>query len=284
MTAIIPPGITPTGERVERFIEGVGLVVFENYGPGTWMTKKGEPAKISRRRYLLDGEEQDAVSSITDTLDKPALQRWIEDQATRGAVVAERLGELVDVPEEDWAGRVKSLGIGATAKKEEGGDRGTVIHTAMDDLTRGIIPNPADFPEIGRPWVRGAMRAWLKLDPKVIASEEIVCNPELGYAGRPDLVATVDGKVTLIDWKSGKGRVFDQSHYQTRLYAMALHFCGIDVERILVVGIGNDGGHELIDCAVTEEEAKALITVYRSRKRANSSMATQRKIANKGAA
>lgn len=284
MTTMVPHGVTPTGERVERVIEGVGTVVFENYGPGEWMTQKGDPAKKPRRRYLLDEEELDSVSSIVGTMDKPALQRWIEDQATRGAVQAERLGELAGVPEQDWAWRVKSLGLGASAKRDEGADRGTAIHAAFHTLAvEGNAPNPADFSAIARPWVQGAMRAWLVMDPQLIASEEIVCNPTLRYGGRPDLVAMIDGKVTLIDYKTGKGKVFPEAHYQTRLYEMALAHCGINVEQIKLVGIGDDGAFELIDCEVSQAEAEALLMVYRSRKRVNAGMATQRQIAKAAA-
>lgn len=280
MTTIVPPGVTPTGERVERDIPGVGLVVFENYGPGEWMTQKGEPAKRSRRRYLLDGEEVDSVSSIVDALRKEALERWIEDQACRGAVQAERLGELTDVPEEDYAWRIRSLGLGASAKRDEGADRGTVIHEAMQGLAEGRVPNPADVPGAARPWIQGAMRAWLALEitpGNVILSEEIVAHPELRYAGRPDLVAKIDGVVTLLDYKSGRGRVYGEAHFQTRLYQMALACCGIPVERIVLVGIADDGGFELIDCAVTEDQAAALLVVHRARRLVNASMADQRR-------
>lgn len=277
---IVPPGVSPTGERVERQIDGVGVAVFENYGPGEWLTQKGTPAKKSRRRYLLDDQELDSVSQIVGTLDKPALQRWIEDEATRGAVQAERLGELAGVPEQDWAWRVKSLGLGASAKRDEGADRGLVIHSAFHKLgVDGTVPNPADFPAIARRWVQGAMRAWLSLNPEVIAAEEIVCNPVLRYGGRPDMVAMVDGKVTLLDWKTGKGRVFDSAHYQARLYAMALAHCGVDVERVVLVGIADDGEFEPMECQITEAEAEALVITYRARKRTNAAMADARKAA-----
>lgn len=280
MTTIVPAGVTPTGERVERVIDGIGTVTFENYGPGEWMTKKGDPAKIAKRRYLLDGEEIDSVSSIVGTLDKPALLYWYEDQTARGAVQAERMGELVDVPEEDYAKRIKALGLGASAKRDEGADRGNAIHAAFHKLaTEGKAPNPAEFPALARPWVQGALCAWLAMDPELIASEEIVCNPVYLYGGRPDLVAMVDGKRTLIDYKTGKGRVYDQAHYQTRLYEMALRHCGVEIERIVIVGINDSGGFELIDCEITEAEAEALIVVYRSRRRANCNMAVQRNVA-----
>ena len=283
MTTIVPPGVTPTGETVVREIPGVGTVTFENYGPGEWMTKKGEPAKTSRRRYLLDGEELDSVSSIVGTLEKPALYHWHEDWGARGAVQAERMGELAGVPEEDYVKRIKSLGLGATAKKEEGADRGTVIHEGMQSLANGVVPNPADVPGIARPWLQGAMAVWLALRPKMICAEEIVCHAELGYAGRPDLIADVDGAVTLLDYKTGKGRVFREAHFQTRLYAMAKACEGLGIDRILIVGINDEGGFELVDCEASEEDALALLATYRACKRINAGMADQRRIARAAA-
>lgn len=288
---IVPPGLTATGETIVRNLPGIGVLKFEDYPPYSWLTQKGEPAKKSRRRYLL-GEteltantELDAVSSVKDTLSKGSLLRWIEDQATRGAVLAERLGELEDVPEEDWMLRVKSLGLGATAKKEEGADRGKAVHTALHTLaSEGKPPNPAAHPPEWRPWMQGAIRAWLSLAPEMVEAEGIVCHPELGYAGRFDLLAMVDGQLTLLDYKSGKGRVFDDAHYQTRLYEMALLRClEIKVDRIVIIGIDDDGGFQLVECEASEEDALALLHTFRSRKRINAGMATQRALAKAAA-
>lgn len=272
-------------EIVVRELPGLGTLRFENLAPGEWLTKKGEPAKTARRRYLFNGEEVDGVSSIVGALDKPALLRWIEDQATRGAVHAERMGELAGLPEWEWKDRVRFLNLGASAKRDEGADRGTAVHEAFHSLaTTGDAPNPADYPAIARPWLQGAIRAWMAMDPEPITSEEIVCHPEMLYAGRPDLIARVAGRRTLIDYKTGRGRVFDQAHYQTRGYAEALPFCGDGVDRILIVGIADDGGFELVGCEATPEDWAALLRVYRSRKQINAGMAEQRKAARKLAA
>lgn len=286
MTTLVPAGVSPTGERVVREIPNIGTLVFENYGPGEWMTKKGEPAKISRRRYLLEPDlDLDSVSSITDTIRKEGLERWKEDMGARGAAEAYRLGELVDVPEEEIIKRVRLLKLGADARSGEGQERGTAIHAAFHTLaTEGKPPNPADFPGFARPWVQGAMRAWLAMDPRMIASEEIVCCVEHGYAGRPDLVAMVDGKVTLIDYKTGKGRIYDTAHYQTRLYEIALRALGVDVERIVIVGIDDAGDFQLVECEASEADAVALIHTFRSRKRINAGMASQRAMAKAAAA
>lgn len=278
---MVPLGVTPTGETIIREIPGIGTMRFENYGPGEWMTKKGEPAKISRRRYLLGEEKIDSVSDITGTLDKPALQRWIEDQATRGAVIAERMGALAGVSDENLLNAVRALDLGASAMRDEAGDRGKAVHLGLHTLaTEGRPPDPGAHPEHWRPWLQGSMRAWLELEPEVVSSEEMVCHPELGYGGRPDLLAVVKRKLCLLDYKTGKGRVYDSAHYQTRLYAMALARClGITVERILIIGITDEGDWFPVECEATEKDALALLDTYRSRKRINAGMATQRQMA-----
>lgn len=283
---LTPPGIEPGGERIVREIDGVGTLTFDDFVAGQWLTKKGEPAKISKRRYALDDRELDSVSSVVDTLRAWALEDWIERQATIGAARAMQLGKLRGVPEEEWRDQVKALGLGASAKRDEGADRGKAIHAVFEALALGRpAPNPAEFPALARPWLRGALLAWLALGvTESVAVEEIVCNPEHGYAGRPDLVCVADGRLTLVDWKTGKGRVYDKAHYQTRLYAMALAASvGIVVDRIVIVGIADDGGFELIECAVSEVDVVALLTVFRSRRRVESDMRAQRSIARAAA-
>jgi hypothetical protein len=276
----------PRGEVVERLVPGLGEIRFENFGPGEWLTQKGEPAKKARRRYLLNGEEVAPVSSITGTIDKPALVAWAEKQSAIGAVRAERMGELAGVPEEEFVDRLRLLKLGASAMRDEGADRGHAIHEVFHRLaTTGEPPNPADYPGAWLPWVQGAMRAWLELNPAMIEAEQIVCNPERRYAGRFDLFAKVDGVPTLLDYKTGKGKVYDQAHYQTRLYAECFPYCGLPYpERIVIIGISDDGTFEPVECEATAEDCWALLHLFESRKRVNAGMAVQRKAARKARA
>lgn len=274
-----------TGEIVERFVPGIGELRFENLGPGEWLTQKGTPAKKARRRYLLGEQELDSVSSVVNALDKPALVVWAETQGTIAGVKAERLGELRDVPEEDWVDRCRLLGLGASAARDEGANRGLAIHTAFEAMAQtGDPPDFSRYPAQWRPWLQGAVRAWLALDPSMLDSELTVCNPPFGYAGRFDLHAISDGKRTLIDYKTGRGRVYDQAHFQARGYAECFKPCGLEPpERIVIVGIDDEGGFQLVDCEATAEDWYGLLSVYRARKRINAGMAVQRKIAKKAA-
>lgn len=273
------------GEVVERTIPNIGELRFENFAAGEWLTKKGEPAKKARRRYQLNGDELDAVSSIVDTLSKPGLMPWYEDHGARGAVKAERMGELAGLTDEEIIGRVRMLKLGAENARDEAAERGSAIHLGLHSMARtGEPPRGSEYPGAWQPWVRGSARVWLALNPEPIEAEVICCHPEHGYAGRPDLIARCDGKLTLLDYKTGKGRIYDQAHYQTRLYEMAKRVEGMEIERIVLIGIDDDGGFQLVDCEASDLDALALVHTYRARKRINAGMAKQRAVVRKALA
>lgn len=272
----------PRGEIVECEMPGLGLLRFEDLPAGAWLTQKGEPAKKPRRRYLLDGKELDSVSSIVGTLSKEALINWAEDHGARGAVLAERAGLLKGVPDDEIVRTVRDLDLGARAVSREAADRGKVIHSVMERLAEtGESTNPATLPASARPWVRGAAQAWIDLGMvrRTCLTEVMVCHPDYGYAGRFDLYGRrKNGKTALVDWKTGRGKVFDSAHYQTRGYVEALASAGLErPDEILIVGIDDKGNAELIECEATAEDWAALVHVFRSRKRANAGMAEQRK-------
>jgi hypothetical protein len=282
---VTDPSLIVDGEIVEREIEGLGTLMFEDLGPGEWLTKKGEPAKVARRRYALEGLDYLSVSSITGTLEKPALYAWYEDHGARGGAEAQRRGELDGVPPQDIIKRVRALELGADKQRDEAAERGKAIHAAFEKLaTTGEAPRLADFPDEWRPWVMGAANAWLQMNPEPEEAERIVCNPTYRYAGRPDLVCRINGRRTLIDYKTGKGRVYEQAHYQTRLYSLALEPSLIEpVEDIIIVGIDDEGQVELVHCEATELDALGLLSVHLSRKRICAAMSAQRAIARKAA-
>ena len=274
MTGLSTEGV----EVMERTIPGIGTLRFENNPAGTWFTQRGDIAKRARRRYLLDDTELDSVSSIADTLSKPALMWWHETQGLVGGAQAALAGLLSGVPAGEWPDLCRLHGYGVAGS--DAAPRGTAIHVGMDTIARtGEPPNALDYPEAWRPWLRGAMRAWLALDPERIDSEFIVCNPALGYAGRPDLYARSHGRTCLLDWKSAAGgRVFDASHYSTRGYAECFEVCGLEPpESIVICAFDDQGNFEPIECAVSAEDWSDLVRVFRSRKRANAGMASQRR-------
>jgi hypothetical protein len=275
--------INVMGEELIQHIKGIGNLVYESHEVGEWLTAKDEPAKRPRRRYLLNGEELDSVSSIVSTLSKgDGLNYWFEDHGARGGVLAERMGELEGVPIEDIVKRVRLLGLGAKAARDRAAARGTAIHEAFHRFAlTGNYPILSDYPEEWHGWVRSVALFILELEPQPIKSEFIVCHPEARYAGRPDLLCTIEGQRTLLDYKTGNGHIYDTAHYQTRAYADALPYSEIDpVERILIIGIPDDGSFQPpVECEIETWQWEKLLGVYRDRKRLHGAMATQRKTA-----
>ncbi len=115
--------------------------------------------------------------------------------------------------------------------------------------------------------------------PEVEIVEGAVVNSEHGYAGRFDLIAGIDGKRTLVDYKtSARGKVYDSAHFQSRLYCMALESSGIEpVEDVLIVGVGDEGSVQLVRGEASEDDALALLHTFHARKRIDAGMSAQRK-------
>ena len=131
--------------------------------------------------------------------------------------------------------------------------------------------------------MQGCARAWLALNAQAVHIEHMVCNLAGDYAGRLDLIADTADGLTLIDYKTGKGKVYDAAHYQTRLYDLALRAEGITVDRIVIVGIDGEGGFQLVDCEASDDDALSLLHTFHSRKRINAGMAVQRRAAKSAA-
>ncbi len=241
---------------IEREYPEVGVLRYEEAEAGQWMTQAGTPSKRPRRRYLLGDVAMDSVSEVVDCLANPSLDKYTEFAGPEAM-------ELL---------------------REEGATRGTFVHEALHRLaTTGEVPNPVDAEDYLRPWLQGAMRAGLALDlgpENLLAAEEIVCNPEWGYAGRFDLYTMVDGKRTLLDFKTSKRGVQVRAHFQVMAYAMCLEACGFAApERIAIVGIKPDGTFDLVECEATREDVECLAMVNSARRRITAGMAAQRKMA-----
>lgn len=96
--------------------------------------------------------------------------------------------------------------IDSTRKKVEDnlkktGDFGTYLHLIFDDLIWGREPEKVT--KTAAPHV-SAFKGWLlKHQVKPIATEFVLVNELYGYAGRVDALAEVDGRVEILDWKTG---------------------------------------------------------------------------------
>lgn len=208
-----------TAGSVVRSIPGVGTLEFIE-------TDK-------RREYWLlpeGGQRRTRLPSVTsilrDTWPKPQLLEWYAREG------------------------VKAAGLLAAAQT-----RGKAVHRFLETfLSTGELLPWDVFPREFRPFLEGAARFIWTYDPKPLAVERLVCHPEFRYAGRLDLIAGIEGALTLVDYKSNpKGAVYREAHVQTQAYAMADHRCGAEpVERVLLIGLGEDGSMNPVEGNVNE--------------------------------
>jgi hypothetical protein len=258
------------------------------------MTKNGKPRLIEWRRYkhCVPGEKpvvMPSISTVLGCLEKRALYGWHEDMGARGALAAVRMGELdPEIHADDEAVEiVRALKLGAEAAKLKAAKRGLDIHDALEHWGRtGQWPGDRDMDLEHRPFLPGLARALLVLDPEPIAVEQITCSPTHGIAGRFDLLARVDGQITMIDLKTNKWGVgFAEAHPQVAAYAgCEQEIGGVEIERMLVLGIGPDGAFRCDEGCAAFEDFLAVMGAYRSMQRVNNARSALDRMAKAAAA
>jgi len=91
-----------------------------------------DPTKGMRKATLADARKVNALPSVTTILrilDKPALTRWLIEQAVLAVLTTPRLdGEVLDV----FIERVLLVTKSRTKKRDAAAELGTKIHAAME--------------------------------------------------------------------------------------------------------------------------------------------------------
>lgn len=237
----------------------------------------------AHRYALIRDEERVSVPSVTSALkvlDKPALLGWSEKMGVEGALRLEREGWLRDIAIEDAIGVVRGQGQGADAKRDSGAERGTAIHEVLRTYcSEGIVPNVADFSPDVRGYVSATCKWLLAASPEPILTETMVGSWEHKYAGRFDLLATINGQRVLCDLKTSAS-VFAEHHMQIAAYCGALEECGIGpVDCGIIVSVGEDGEYRAPECCCQSDEFIRVLEAYRALSRVRSSMRAMEKAA-----
>lgn len=242
-------------------------------------------------RYWLhhDGQRIDvpSVTGVLKVLDKPAIIPWAEARGIDGAVQAVRLGEIDPQDAASVAhavGTVRTLKLGADAARDQGADRGTSLHNALELYVKtGQVPSVAAFPVEHRGYVQALCRWLLAARPEPTAVEVCVGSVEHGFAGRLDLRATIDGRDLVVDLKTNaKGRVYDDPHIQTAAYVGALVECGHpEPEGAVIVALGEDGGYESADCEATFDDFLSVLSVHHAMRRLRLARAARERAAKR---
>lgn len=208
-------------------------------------TAQGEPlydiarsdGKGMRKFTLADARKMEprplpSVTTILKMLHKQALVDWMCEQTALACLTTPRNdGESLD----EFVYRVLHTERVQDQESQKARDRGTEIHTALEDLFCGKPISP----EID-PWVRPAFEAVCKYG-ELACTERILVGD--GYAGKCDLIQLGKDCWWLWDWKSSKTLptkgAYPEARLQLGAYAKAWETFTAKQDKPLPIRTGN---------------------------------------------
>jgi hypothetical protein len=189
-------------------------------------------------KHPATGELVPSVTNIIGILDKPALSRW---SAKLVAETAYRMRHAL--PNMEEAEAVDMLKGAPWSKATRAADRGTDIHAYLESRVNGWEPEPLSGEALR---YKQAADDWFDYyTPELVASELTVFHPR--YAGTGDLWCRIDGRMTILDFKTSKA-VYPEAALQLAALwgaystadGSAPPHTGQETD-LLVVRIGEDG-------------------------------------------
>ncbi len=197
------------------------------------LNKKMENFKLYNGEVILQYEPQRHIYSVKDKivygttsiigiLDKPALMYWAVNQAVEFLQENLKPGKALD--EVEIKTLLDTAKFAHRAKKDKSADIGTMIHEWLEKYVLARI-NKQPLPE--KP-INKEMRSaidgfftWAKENKvALIASEQKIYSKKYRYAGTLDLEAMVNGKRTIVDFKTSNA-IYPEMFLQATAYLMA---------------------------------------------------------------
>lgn len=185
------------------------------------------------RFYDVDGEAFPSVTHVLSVIGKPALINWAANQE-RDLVTTAAADLYLDLLKAQPMTRpaytatlAARLGTERAHRRamERAGAIGTQVHRVIEWTLRkqlGLTDEPEPRCDGPARWAVLSFQAWAEsvaLRPLFI--EQVVWSRVHRYAGTMDLLAEVNGIVTLVDFKTGKA-IYPEAHLQNVAYQVAL--------------------------------------------------------------
>lgn len=199
-----------------------------------------------------------------------------DDQDLRAALWWLSSGESITTALEDAR-------LHYTQARDDAATRGTNVHKhALHALANGAaVPSRADLTSEEWGYAKGVMAFWHECEPEPEHAEAVVCDLELGVAGRLDLIAVVTFNGlrhrAVIDAKTS-GYIPTKHHVQIGGYRHCAQVCGLGETDIgLILQVGREGTYELIPACATPDDFRAAVEVYRRASRIGRDLTAARK-------
>jgi hypothetical protein len=167
-----------------------------------------------RHMYFWDGQHVPSVTTIIRRLDKPGLIQWAAEEAVKAM-------QRGATPEEARKAHVRI--------KDAAADIGNVLHDIAEHIQRGTEPStdlvkklPVEDQLIAsncaialKEWMAGQSFGPADLERRVMSRE-------LMYAGRCDRFGPINGRLAVLDFKSGGDKIYPETWLQMSAYEIAI--------------------------------------------------------------
>ena len=179
-------------------------------------------------QYKINGKNIPSVTTITSMIDKSRpLLKWAENLSR------DYLMQYLNVPLEQ--NTVESAVTQYSQKRDKAADEGSQVHDWISQFINSKLdPDnvPAPDLDIDNPAVMNGITGFLKwYNENIITfleSEKMVYSKKHNYIGTFDVLMTVNNRLVLGDWKTGKG-IHPEFNLQLSAYHQALKEELIDI-------------------------------------------------------
>lgn len=209
----------------------------------------------SRHIYWLEMEGCEptylpSVSGITGMIDKSdVLLKWAKGLARKYC------DGLPHISHADLYDATELYEI----ERKRAARHGIEVHSCVEGYLQGNEP-PADTPPEVRRGFESFLRFQDKYKPKWLLSEWMVYSHKHLYAGKPDLLAEIEGEKILIDIKTSN-QLYEAYHLQTAGYVLAHNELHDDnVERRWLLHLDKKTGKPKVrECQNLEDDIAAFL-------------------------
>ena len=198
-----------------------------------------------------DGKRVPSVTTILGVIDKPALKFWANQIGLNGIKIVEYVDDKAMI--------------------------GTLAHYIIECFVKNEKENFEQF-ECDQEQIEQARVCtkkffeWLDYQAEFspIASELHLVSESMQYGGTIDLIAKLNGKITLIDFKTCNA-IYEEPYFQTAAYEKLAKEHGYNVEQVVILRIGRDEeeGFEYIEHKTLETSFATFLaakTLYENKK------------------
>lgn len=203
--------------------------------------------------YRDRGEYMVGVTTACGVMDAPQLDRWkVREQVKATARAAYSNPPEPFEPVEAFEARLARIAAEQYEHEriaDEAAELGNEIHALIEKRAKDMLGIPCPMPFVSEAAER-AISGWAEWAASVglepLMAEGRVASRKFRFCGSFDLLARVNGRPSVIDWKSLKPAVYPNQRLQSSAYRGALIEMGWPELDGYIVGIARDGSSRIV--------------------------------------